>query len=137
MWGQASWDLGPAGPGKLPARPQQVASSHAAALRRAGADPGPRTGPSGREPMKNRLDMPEMRVEVGPSLSHSSNTSRSPRGPSWVIQKPMMRRWGRSSPILWERQVIKKARDGKAVSIEVTGEGSSEEVTMNGVLKGV
>lgn len=48
-----------------------------------------------------------------------------------------MRRWGRSSPILWERQVIKKARDGKAVSIEVTGEGSSEEVTMNGVLKGV
>lgn len=35
--------------------------------------------------MKNRLDMAEMMVEVGPSLSHSSNTSRSPRGPGWVM----------------------------------------------------
>lgn len=51
MWGRVSWDLGPAGPGEPLSRSQQLAS-HAATLRVAGAEPSPRTGPSGQEPMK-------------------------------------------------------------------------------------
>lgn len=105
--------MGPSIPGSGVCRPRNVPTptrvpvgdTHAAALRKAGAEPSPRTGFSGQESMENQLEVLEMRAEGAPRhsgfLSHSANTSHGPRGPAWMVPETCDETWrGQSSPAL-------------------------------------
>lgn len=105
--------MGPSIPGPGVCRPRDVPTctrvpagdTHAAALRKAGAEPSSGTGFSGQKSMENQLDVLEMRAEGAPRhsgfLSHSATMSHSPRAPAWMVPETSDEtQRGQSSPAL-------------------------------------